>query len=57
VGFLQQIGFDLLVGADRSALNDEACGWKYGFRRHRTEADVDRVGEDVRHALGEDDTA
>jgi hypothetical protein len=26
-----------------------------GFRRHRTKANVDGIGEDVRHALREDD--
>jgi hypothetical protein len=30
VGFLQQIGSDLLVGGDRSALDDVACGWNGG---------------------------
>jgi hypothetical protein len=54
-GFLQYIGFDLLVGGDRVAFDDEASGWSGGFRRHRAEADVDEVSEDVRHALREDD--
>jgi hypothetical protein len=52
VGLLQQICFDLLVGGDRVALNDEAGGWNSGCHRHRAKADVDGVGEKVRHALG-----
>jgi hypothetical protein len=55
VGFRQQICSDLLVGSDRFSLDDEASGWSGGFCRHRAEADVDRVGEDVHHALHEDD--
>jgi hypothetical protein len=51
VGFRQQSCSDLLVGGDRVALDDEASGSSVGFRRHRVEADVDGVGEDVRHAL------
>jgi hypothetical protein len=57
VGLRQQIGPNLLVGGDRIALDDEASGWSGGFRRHRAKADVDRIGEEVRHALGEDDVA
>jgi hypothetical protein len=34
VGFLQQIHFDLLVGGDRVASDDEAGGWSGGSRRH-----------------------
>jgi hypothetical protein len=44
VGFLRQICFDLLVGSDRVALDDEAGGWSGGCRRHRAKADVDGVG-------------
>jgi hypothetical protein len=55
VGFRQQIYSDLLVGSDSVALDDKASGWSGGLRRHRAEADVDRDGEDVRHALREDD--
>jgi hypothetical protein len=55
VGFRQQIYPDLLVGSDRVALDDKASSWSGGFRRHRAEADVDGVGENVSHALGEDD--
>jgi hypothetical protein len=55
VGFRQQICSDLLVGGDSVTLDDEAGGWNGGFRQHRAEADVDGVGEDVRHALWEDD--
>jgi hypothetical protein len=55
VGLLRQIYFDLLVGGDRVALDDEAGGWSGGCRQHRAKADVDGVGEDVRHALREDD--
>jgi hypothetical protein len=56
-GFFQQIGSDLLVGGDRSALDDVACGWNGGSNRHRANEDVDGVGEDVHHALREDDAA
>jgi hypothetical protein len=51
VGFCQQICLDMLVGGDRVALNDEADGCSSGFHRHQAEVDVDRIGEDVRHAL------
>jgi hypothetical protein len=34
VGFLHQICSDLLVSGDRVALDDEACGWTGGCRRH-----------------------
>jgi hypothetical protein len=46
VGFLQQIYFDLLVGGDCIAFDDEADGWSGGSCRHRTKADVDGVGEE-----------
>jgi hypothetical protein len=55
VGFYQQIYFDLLVGGDRVAFDDEASGWSGGSCRHRAKANVDGVGEEVRHALREDD--
>jgi hypothetical protein len=55
VGFRQQIRVDLLVGGDRVALDDEVSGRSDGFCRYRAEADVDGIGEEVRHALGEDD--
>jgi hypothetical protein len=53
--FHQQICPDLLVEGDRVALDDKAGDWSSGFRRHGTEADVNRIGEDVCHALREDD--
>jgi hypothetical protein len=55
VGFRQHIGFNKLVGGDCIALNDEEGGWSGGFCRHRAEADVDGIGEEVRHAFREDD--
>jgi hypothetical protein len=55
VGFLRQICFDLLVGGDCVAFDDEAGGWSGGSHRRRAIADVDGVGEEVRHALREDD--
>jgi hypothetical protein len=44
-----------LVGGDRVAFDDEAGGWSGGRRWHLAKADVDGVGEDVRHALREDE--
>jgi hypothetical protein len=35
VGFHQQIGFDLLVGSDRVAFDDEVGGWSGGFLKDR----------------------
>jgi hypothetical protein len=43
------------VGGDRIAPNEVASDWSGGFCRHRAEADVYRIGEDVCHALREDD--
>jgi hypothetical protein len=56
VGFRQQICSELLVGGDRIAFDDEAGSWSGGFRRHLAKADVDGIGEDVHHALREDDS-
>jgi hypothetical protein len=36
------------MGGDRVAFDDEARGWSGGCRRHRAEAYVDGVGEEVR---------
>jgi hypothetical protein len=44
-----------LVGGDRVAFDDEAGGWSGGFCRHRAKVNVNRIGEDIRHALREDD--
>jgi hypothetical protein len=55
VGFLRQICFDLLVGGDRIAFDDEARGWSSGCCRHRAKVDDNGVGEEFRHALREDD--
>jgi hypothetical protein len=55
VGLCQQICPDLRVGGDRNALDDKASSWSGGFCWHRVKANVDGVGEDVRHALREDD--
>jgi hypothetical protein len=55
VGLRQQICPDLLVMGDCVALDDKASGWSSGSLWHRAKADVDGVGEDVRHALREDD--
>jgi hypothetical protein len=45
----------LLVGSDRVAFDDKASGWSDGFLLHGAKADVDGVGEEVYHALWEDD--
>jgi hypothetical protein len=55
VGFCKHICPDLLVGGGRIALDDEACGLSGGFRQHGAEADFDKIGEDVCHALRADD--
>jgi hypothetical protein len=44
----------LLVAGDRIAFDDEAGGWSGGRHWHRAKADVDRVSEDVCHALWEE---
>lgn len=55
MGFHQQIGFDLLGGGGRGALDDEAGGWSNGFWQHRAKADVDAISKEVCHACREDD--
>jgi hypothetical protein len=57
VGFRQHIRLDLLAGGGRDALDDEVGGRSYGFRRHRAEADVDGICEEIYHACRYDDTA